>query len=112
MIAVKFLLLVVSVLIGYFLGYFFTETKYYLSKYDVFKFTLFECRQCLSFHIAWVTSTFISLLLGDWYMLIIGVFFAFMLFIGLRIDQKRKTIKIDYDENKEEINIINYDNNK
>lgn len=94
MIAVKFLLLILSVLIGYFLGYFFTETKYRLSRYDVFKMTVWECRKCLSTHISWVTSTFISLLFNDFIMLIIGLIFAAFLFIGLYIDQKNKTIKL------------------
>ena len=94
MLAVKFLLLILSVLIGYFLGYFLTETKYRLARYDVFKMTVWECRKCLSTHITWVTSTFISLLFNDWIMFTIGLFFAAMLFIGLYIDQKNKTIKI------------------
>lgn len=99
MITVKFLLLITSVFIGYFLGYFLTETKYKLSRFDVFKMTVWECRQCLSFHIAWVTSTFISLLFEDWIMLSIGVVFAFILFIGLKIDQKNHTISIeDYEK--------------
>ena len=93
--AVKFLLLILSVLIGYFLGYFLTETKYRLARYDVFKMTVWECRKCLSTHIAWVTSTFISLLFGDWLMLIIGLIFAAALFTGLYIDEKDKTIKIE-----------------
>ena len=94
MLAVKFLLLILSVLIGYFLGYFLTETKYRLARYDVFKMTVWECRKCLSTHIAWVTSTFISLLLVDWLMFIIGLIFAGFLFLGLYIDEKNKTIKI------------------
>lgn len=95
MLAIKFSLLVLSVFLGYFLGYFFTETKYRLSRFKVFQFQGFECRKCLSFHIAWVTSTFISLLFSDWMMLIIGIFFAFVLFIGLYLDQKLNTISID-----------------
>jgi hypothetical protein len=94
MLAIKFILLVFSVFLGYFLGYFFTETKYRLAKYDVFRMMVWECRKCLSFHIAWVTSTFISLLFSDWIMFTIGLFFAIMLHIGLRIDEKNKTIKI------------------
>lgn len=94
MLAVKFLLLILSVLMGYFIGYFLTETKYRLAKYDVFKMTVWECRKCLSFHIAWVTSTFISLLFSDWIMFTIGLFFAIMLHIGLRIDERNKTVKI------------------
>ena len=95
MLAVKFLLLILSVLVGYFLGYLFTEKYQIVAKWEVLDFEGFKCRQCLSFHIAWVTSTVISLLFQDWIMLIIGVVFAFALFVGLKIDQKNKTIKIE-----------------
>lgn len=95
MLAVKFLLLILSVLLGYILGYILTETKYRLARFEIFKFQGFECRKCLSTHIAWVTSTFISLLFGDWLMLIIGLIFAAALFTGLNIDEKNKTIKIE-----------------
>ena len=94
MLAVKFLLLILSVLIGYFLGYFLTETKYRLARYDVFKMTVWECRQCLSFHITWVLTTLSATLFEDWYMFIVGLFFAFMLYVGLRIDKNKKTIKL------------------
>lgn len=92
MLAVKFLILVLSVFTGYGLGYLFTETKLRLAKWKLFQFEAFECRQCLSFHIAWVTSTFFALLFKDFNMLLIGVAFAFILWIGLKIDQKKKTI--------------------
>ena len=95
MLAIKFILLVISVFIGYTLGYVFTETKLRLAKWKLFQFEAFQCRQCLSFHIAWVTSTIISLLFGDWTMLLVGVGFAFMLWLGLKIDQKRKTIDVN-----------------
>ena len=99
MLAIKFILLVFSVLFGYTLGYVLTETKYRLSRYPLFQFKGFECRKCLSTHIAWVTSTFISLLFGDWYMLIIGLVFASALFTGLYIDERNRTLKIeDYDK--------------
>lgn len=99
MIAVKFFLLIISVLLGYTLGFILTETKYRLAQYPLFQFQAFECRKCLSTHIAWVTSTFISLLFNDWIMFTIGLFFAAMLFIGLYIDQKNKTVRIeDYDD--------------
>ena len=94
MIAVKFLLLVISVLFGYTMGFILTETKYRLGKYPLFQFQGFECRKCLSTHITWVTSTFISLLFNDWIMLIIGLIFATFLFIGLYIDEKNKTVKL------------------
>lgn len=94
MLAIKFILLVISVFIGYLGGYLFTE-KWNIGKYKIFDFEAFQCRQCLSFHIAWVTSTIISLLFGDWVMLFIGIGFAFMLFIGLKIDQNRKTIDLN-----------------
>lgn len=95
MLAIKFLLLIFSVFIGYTLGYILTETKYRLGQYPFFQFKAFECRKCLSTHIAWVTSTFISLLFGDWLMLIMGLFFAGFLFLGLQIDQKQKTVKME-----------------
>ena len=94
MIAFKFILLVFSVLFGYALGYALTETKYRLARYPLFQFQAFECRKCLSTHIAWVTSTFLSLLFNDWIMLIIGLIFAAGLFTGLYVDEKNKTIKI------------------
>lgn len=98
MLAVKFLLIVSSVLIGYFLGYFLTE-YINLSKWKVFDFHALTCRPCLSFHIAWVTSTITGLLMNDWWMVIIGIVFAFVLFVGLKIDQKEKTISLkDYDK--------------
>ena len=95
MLAFKFILLVISVLIGYSLGYLLTESKYRLPNNGLFNFKAFQCRKCLSFHISWVVSTTISLLFVDWYMLIIGVVFAFMLFIGLMIDQKNKTVLLE-----------------
>lgn len=95
MLAIKFMLLVFSVLFGYILGYIFTETKYRLSRYGLFQFQAFECRKCLSTHITWVTSTFISLLFGDWVMLIVGLVFAAGLFTGLYIDEKNRTIYVE-----------------
>ena len=94
MIAVKFLLLVISVLFGYTMGYILTETKYRLAKYPLFQFQGFECRKCLSTHITWVTTTFISLVFNDLVMLITGIVFAAFLFVGLYIDEKNKTIKV------------------
>ena len=99
MLAIKFLLLLASVLTGYFLGYLLTETKYRLARYDVFKMKVWECRKCLSTHIAWVTSTFISLLFVDFCMLIIGLIFAGALFTGLYIDERQRTITLDEWEN-------------
>ena len=95
MLAVKFLLLVAAVLIGYTLGYVFTETKFTLSKYKLFQFYAFECRPCLSFHISWVTSTLFALLVLDARMIPIGIVFALLLWVGLKIDQKKKTITIE-----------------
>jgi hypothetical protein len=92
MMAIKFILLVICVLIAYVLGYVFTETKYDLQKYPIFDFEAFKCRQCLSFHISWVLSTFISLLFNDWIMVIVGIIFALFLFIGLKIDENKRMI--------------------
>ncbi len=95
MLAIKFILLVISVLIGYTLGYVFTETKLRLAKWKLFQFEGFQCRPCLSFHIAWVTSTFFALLFMDFKMLLVGVVFAFVLWIGLKVDQKQKTVDVN-----------------
>lgn len=95
MITIKFLSLLASVFAGYFLGYLFTETKYRLARYDVFKMTVWECRKCLSTHIAWVTSTLFATIFEDWLVFIIGLIFAAALFTGLYLDEKNKTIKIE-----------------
>lgn len=94
MLAIKFILLVFSVFLGYSLGWYFTEKNRLADKHQLFQFEAFECRQCLSFHIAWVCSTFISLLFGDWVMLVIGIMMALIMYVGIRIDIKNKTIKL------------------
>lgn len=95
MISIKFLLLVLTVIIGYVLGWYFTEKYRLADKHPLLNFEGIRCRQCLSFHITWVTAVTISLLFNDWLMAFIGVCFAFALFLGLHIDTKRKTIKIE-----------------
>ena len=95
MITIKFLLLLASVFTGYFLGYLFTETKYRLAEYRIFQFKAFECRKCLSTHIAWVTSTLFATIFEDWYVFIIGLIFAAALFWGLYIDEKERTVSLD-----------------
>lgn len=105
MITIKFILLLSSVFLGYFLGYMLTETRYRLSRYDVFKFQAFECRKCLSTHIAWVTSTLFSTFFNDWIMFIVGLFFASMLFLGLYLDEKKRTVKIDMDIDARDLDI-------
>ena len=92
--AIKFIILIGLVLLAYVLGYIFTETKLDLAQWRLFQFKAFECRPCLSFHICWVLTTFVSLIYMDWIMLIVGIAFAFGLFIGLKIDQKNKTINL------------------
>lgn len=97
MLAIKFIILVLCVFLGYFGGYLFTEV-WNIGKYKVFDFKAFQCRPCLSFHISWVSSTFMALLLTDAVMIPIGIAFAFALWVGLKIDQKNKTVKLeDYD---------------
>ena len=98
MLAFEFILLITSVLIGYFLGFFLTDTVD-LSKYKALNFKAFTCRPCLSFHIAWVSSTITGLLMNDWKMVGVGIAFAFVLFIGLKIDQKERTMTLEeYEE--------------
>lgn len=98
MLAFKFILLVTSVFVGYFLGFFLTDTVD-LSKYKALNFKAFTCRPCLSFHIAWVSSTITGLLMNDWIMVGVGIAFAFVLFIGLKMDEHERTITLEeYEE--------------
>lgn len=98
---IKFILLLVGCLIGYSLGWYFTEECRLADKHPLFDFEAFKCRQCLTFHITWVTTTIMSLAFGDWIMLGVGLFFAFMIFLGIRIDEKNKTINLsDYEMDK------------
>lgn len=90
MITIKFIILLLCVFIGYTFGYIFTETKYDLQRWRLFDFEAFKCRKCLSFHIAWVSTTIISTLFNDWIMWLVGMFFAFMLFVGLKIDESSR----------------------
>lgn len=86
--------LLIGAIIGYSLGWFFTERYRLADKHPLLQFKAFECRGCLTFHITWVTTTIMSLAFGDWIMLAFGIFFAFMIYLGIRIDEKNKTIKI------------------
>ena len=94
----KFCILIASVVLGYLGGLLFTE-EFPLNKWRIFQFKAFECRPCLSFHISWVTSTAVALLLGDWIMVAVGIFFALMLYWGIIVDIKEKTESI-YKEDK------------
>lgn len=88
----EFISLVACVIIAYITGYIFTETRYYLARYPMFRFKAFECRPCLSFHICWVLTTTISLLYHNYLMVVIGVIFSFILFFGLYNDMKKRFI--------------------
>lgn len=93
MLTLKFILLILSMLVGYTLGYVFTETKYDLQKYPLFRFKAFACRPCLTFHICWVTATAVSLAFESWEMVAIGIAMSFGVFAGLKIDEKQRQWK-------------------
>lgn len=95
MLVIKFICLVLSMFIGYTLGWYFTEKNRLADKHPLFQFTAFECKSCLSFHIAWVTSTIISLAFGDWIMLAIGIIMALIMWLGIKTDEKNKTVNLD-----------------
>lgn len=97
MLVIKFIILIISVLTGYTLGWYFTEPSMFrlADKHPLFQFKAFECRGCLSFHIAWVTSTLFSLAFGDWIMLGIGIVMALIMYWGIKIDEKNKTVKLE-----------------
>lgn len=96
---IKFILLLLGCFVGYTLGWYFTEECRLSDKHPLFDFEAFRCRQCLTFHITWVTTTLLSLAFGDFLMLAIGIFFAFMIFFGIKIDEKNKFINIEDYEN-------------
>ena len=97
MLAIKFLILVLAIIIAFSLGWFLTEPRMFriADKWEMFNVKPFTCRKCLSFHIAWVITTFFSLALGDWIMLLVGLFFSIMLFIGLYLDEKSKIVNLE-----------------
>ena len=95
MLCIKFLILVFVIFLAYTVGYYVVDVYDLSSRHDLFKFTAFECRPCFTFHVAWVTSTAISLLFGDFMMLFIGILFALLTYIGMKKDIENKTIKID-----------------
>ena len=104
MLCIKFLILVLVIFLAYTIGYYVVDVWDISSKHGLLKFTAFECRPCFTFHVAWVTSTAISLLFGDFVMLFIGILFALMTYLGLKKDVENKTIKIDdYDNDKYDI---------
>ena len=83
------------IFLAYTIGYYVVDVLDISTKHDLFKFTAFECRPCFTFHVAWVTSTAISLLFGDFMMLFIGILFALLTYIGMKKDIENKTIKIE-----------------
>ena len=88
--AIKFIILVVCILIGYILGYILTETKYDLQRWELFDFKMFKCRPCLTFHINWVLTTFFSCLFNDLIMIGFGILFSLGMFILMKIDEKER----------------------
>ena len=91
---IEFIILVGIVLVGYALGYVLTETRFRLSRWELFQFEAFTCRQCLTFHLIWVPSVAYALYEHSWQVGVVGVGFAFIVWAGLKIDQIRKTKKV------------------
>ena len=83
------------IFLAYTVGYYVVDVWDISTKHDLFKFTAFECRPCFTFHVAWVTSTAISLLFGAFVMLFIGILFALMTYLGLPKDVENTTTKIE-----------------
>lgn len=94
MTVINFLILVLIVLVGFTLGWVFTETKFRLSQWRLFQFEAFECRQCLTFHLIWVPSVAYGLWENSWMTILVGVIFAFIVWAGIKIDIKKRTKKI------------------
>lgn len=91
---INFLVLVGIVLIGFTLGWLFTETRFRLSKWRLFQFEAFVCRQCLTFHLIWVPSVAYGLWVHSWMTILVGVIFSFIVWAGIKLDIKKRTKKI------------------
>ena len=93
MYALQFLVLIAINLLSLAVGYILTN-KIYLPNYsDFFQFKPFRCQKCMTFHIDWIISTFVSLLFNNYIMLIFGLIFSFGLFILLYLDEKERFIQ-------------------
>lgn len=92
--AIKFLILILCILVAYILGYTFTIKYPLATKYDIFKFKIFECRKCLTFHIGWILTTFTSLLFDTYIvMLIFGVIFNLGFFYLMHKDERERFVE-------------------
>lgn len=87
---IQFILLILTTIISFILGYYLTETKYDISKYKLFNMKPFNCRKCLTFHITWVLNTILALLFNSLYMGVFGVICAIGNFVAIELDDKDK----------------------
>lgn len=91
--AFQFAILIAIILFSYTIGWLFT-IKIHLPKYSsFFDFKAFSCQKCMTTHINWILSTFISLLLHAYCMLGVGIFLSGGLFLLLYWDEKERFIE-------------------
>lgn len=93
--AFMFFALVCSQICAYVIGYTYTEVTPLSMMHPIFKFKMFECRKCFTFHCSWVLNTFVSLLFNSWIMFAVGILFAVALFVLMHIDEKNRMIEDD-----------------
>lgn len=88
-------LLVILDTAGMFFGILFTEKpKYRLAdKYKWLDFKPFNCKPCLTFHFIWIFQVIAAILLGNLQYGILGIISAFIIMLGLYIEDKNKIEK-------------------
>ena len=89
---IEFTVIIMCLFTAYIGGWFFTETKYYLSKYPCFRFKMFECKKCLTFHIGWILVAYASLIFNSWWVFGLGLLLDCGLFYLLYKDEKERFI--------------------
>ena len=96
---IEFIVLVGIVLLGYTLGWLLAEKviSRLAAKAELLDFEAFTCRQCLTFHLIWVPSIAFALYEHSWQVGVVGVGFAFIVWAGLKIDQIKKTRRLEDD---------------
>lgn len=78
-------------IIGCFIGWLLTESKFRIVEYIPFlNFKPFNCRPCFTFHTIWILQLIIALLIGSWAYGIVGVLCAFAIFFCLWIINKNE----------------------
>lgn len=81
-----FILFISINILAFIAGHIFTDGIIELPKWlDV---NPFNCRKCLTTHIAWVLNTLVGLIVGSWLYVVLGVIFAGIIYWLIRNEEK------------------------